>query len=91
MKESLNACCKTKYGVGAFDLGIALVGTDKGAQVYYKEEVDDNPEIGSEVDVTSNVEMEAMECKKKGFTLTPELWLMKLVLGPIDPAYDGFD
>lgn len=92
LMESLNACYMSKYDLGALDLGIAQVGTDKAVHAYLKG-VQNQPQIqiGGKVNVTYNVEMETMKCKTKGFTLTPELWLLKLVLGPIDPSYDGFD
>lgn len=41
---------------------------------------------GRHVDATSYYELEAEEYKRKGVTLTPELWLVKLMVGAIDPT-----
>jgi hypothetical protein len=47
--------------------------------------------VGDIVDVTSHFEEEQMQCAKKGITLTPHLWLLKMMLGGIDPTYDEED
>lgn len=39
----------------------------------------------------SYYELEAEEYKRKGVDLTPELWLVKLLCGAIDPSYDEQD
>jgi hypothetical protein len=41
---------------------------------------------GRHVDATSYYELEAEEYRRKGVTLTPELWLVKLMVGAIDPT-----
>lgn len=41
---------------------------------------------GRHVDATSYYELEAEEYKRKGVTLTPELYLVKLLVGAIDPT-----
>ena len=43
------------------------------------------------VDATSYYELECEEFAKKGVNLTPELWLVKLMVGAIDPTYDEKD
>jgi hypothetical protein len=51
-----------------------------------------HPQIGGLVDCTSNYESEADEMKRKsGMELTPELWLLKLLMGGIDSSYDEQD
>ena len=40
------------------------------------------------IDATSYFELEAEEYKQRGVVLTPELWLVKLMVGAIDPTYD---
>lgn len=69
---------------------MAQVGTDTRAQAFLAQ-LDNDPEIGRMVDATSYYELEADEMKKKGVTLTPELWLVKLLVGAIDRSYDEQD
>lgn len=33
-------------------------------------------------------ELEQEEYARKGVTLTPDLWLMKLMVGAVDPTFD---
>ncbi|KAI8808120.1 hypothetical protein BJ742DRAFT_291269 [Cladochytrium replicatum] len=81
---------RTRYGAGAIAIEIAQVGKDLKAQRFL-EEVDNHPVIGRYVDVTSYYELEEQEFKRKGVDLTPELWLLKLMVGAIDPSYDDKD
>ena len=46
-------------------------------------------EIGNMVDATSSYELQAWENNKRGMNLTPELWLVKLMVGAIDRTYDN--
>jgi hypothetical protein len=41
---------------------------------------------GRHVDATSYYELEAEEYARKGVNLTPDLWLVKLMVGAIDPT-----
>ena len=66
------------------------VGTDTRAQAFLAQ-LDNDPDIGNLVDATSYYELEAEEMKRKGVTLTPELWLVKLLVGAIDRTYDEQD
>ena len=50
--------------------------------------LDNDKDIGGMIDATSYFELEAEEYKQKGIVLTPELWLVKLMVGAIDPTYD---
>lgn len=43
-------------------------------------ELDNHPQIGGLVDCTSNYEIEQDEMARKGAELTPELWLVKLLV-----------
>lgn len=54
-------------------------------------ELDNDAQIGQFIDATSYFELEAMEMEKKGVTLTPDLWLVKLCVGAIDKSYDEQD
>ncbi len=42
--------------------------------------------MGTSIDATSYYELEAEEYARKGVTLTPELWLVKLMVGAIDSS-----
>ncbi|KAJ3037858.1 hypothetical protein HDV00_001273 [Rhizophlyctis rosea] len=84
------AVSQTRYGPGAFSLEIGQVGKDQKAQKFLAG-VDNDPVIGSMVDTTSNYELEADECLRKGVNLTPEMWLVKLLCGAVDPTYDEAD
>jgi hypothetical protein len=55
--------------------------------------LDNHPIVGSMVDCTSNYENESAEMARANppVELTPDLWIMKLILGAIDPSYDTQD
>jgi hypothetical protein len=55
----------------------------------FLEELDNHPQIGDLVDCTSNFEIEQDQMARKGVDLTPELWLVKLLMGGIDTSYDS--
>lgn len=62
------------------------VGNDMGARDFLQE-LDANPQIGSLIDCTSNYELEADQARQtSGIDLSPELWLVKLLLGPVDSS-----
>jgi hypothetical protein len=50
------------------------------------------PEVRSgcvrQVDCTSYYELEQQEYARKGVSLTPDLWMMKLMVGAVDRSYD---
>lgn len=83
---------RTRYGPDALSLQIAQVGNDIKARQFL-EEIDNHPEVGELVDCTSNYELEADEMMKANppVDLTPELWLVKMLLGGIDDSYDAQD
>lgn len=71
--------CRKPYGPDAISFQIAQVGEDQKAQAFLAE-LDNHPEVGELVDVTSSYEMESAEMQaKSGQELTPELWLVKMV------------
>ena len=78
------------FGPGAVSLQLAQVGKDEGAQRFLSS-IDNNSVVKDIVDTTSYYELEAEEVARKGGVLTPELWLIKLMLGAIDPYYDNKD
>ncbi|KAM0745795.1 hypothetical protein T439DRAFT_294867 [Meredithblackwellia eburnea MCA 4105] len=92
MKHARKDLSKTRYGPDAISYQLAQVGNDRAARAFL-EEIDVHPEVGSYVDVTSNFENEADNCRRgrNPINLTPELWLIKLLLGGISSAYDFKD
>ncbi|BGP27336.1 hypothetical protein Rt10032_c22g6623 [Rhodotorula toruloides] len=81
---------QTRYGADALSVQLAQIGNDMKARAFL-EEIDSHPEVGGLVDCTSNYENEADDLAKQGVELTPELWLVKLLLGGIDSSYDKTD
>ncbi|KAK9799327.1 hypothetical protein WJX73_002748 [Symbiochloris irregularis] len=80
----------TQYGAGAIAFEFAQVGKDQGAQKFLAS-LDNDPNIGGSIDATSYYELEAEEFKRKGVTLTPDVWLLKLLCGAIDKSLDESD
>ncbi|WVF65966.1 hypothetical protein IAT40_000704 [Kwoniella sp. CBS 6097] len=79
---------RTRYGADAISYQFAQVGDDMKAMKFL-EELDNHPVIGGLIDCTSNFEAEQAEMmRKSGIDLTPEMWLVKLLMGPIDSSYD---
>ncbi|KAJ3100251.1 hypothetical protein HDU97_002387 [Phlyctochytrium planicorne] len=69
----------------------AQCGRDMQAQDFLGE-LDSDPLIGDVIDAVSYYELEEEEFRKKtGQTLSPELYLVKLLIGAINPAYDAQD
>lgn len=77
-------------GPGGIAFQVAQVGNDLKARDFLSK-LDEDPSIGRLVDCTSNFENESDEMRKKGVDLTPDLWLVKLMLGAIDRSYDSKD
>lgn len=69
---------------------VMQVGKDVGAQKFLAQ-LDNDPEVGRNIDATSYYELEAEEYKRKGVTLTPDVWLVKLMMGAIDSTFDEQD
>ncbi|AAW46121.1 conserved hypothetical protein [Cryptococcus deneoformans JEC21] len=82
---------RSRYGPDAVSYQFAQVGDDLKAQKFL-EELDNHPVIGSLVDCTSNFEAEQEEMmRKSGVNLDPSMWIVKLLMGPIDTSYDTKD
>ncbi|CAK9783598.1 unnamed protein product [Cutaneotrichosporon oleaginosum] len=82
---------RSRYGRDAVSYQFAQVGNDQKAQAFL-ETLDNHPVVGGLVDCTSNFESEQAEMMRKtGIELTPETWLVKLLMGPIDTSYDSKD
>ena len=83
---------KTQCGPGAVSFQFAQVGNDKKAQDFLTK-LDNDPQIGHLVDCTSNFEQESDQMRKSNplVDLTPQLWLLKMLVGAIDSSYDSKD
>ncbi|GAA5988158.1 hypothetical protein JCM5350_002203 [Sporobolomyces pararoseus] len=90
IKNARDQLRNSRYGEDSLSVQLAMVGNDMGARKFL-EEIDKDPSIGGLVDCTSSFEMEADDMMKVGVDLTPELWLIKLLLGAIDSSYDSKD
>lgn len=85
-KHCKNAFAQSKYGKEGICFGISQIGSDDGATKYL-DSLDKHPEVGDIVDCTSEFSIEKEKCP----SLTENTWIMKLLLGPIDPDYDASD
>ena len=83
---------RTPYGKGAVSFQFAQVGNDLKAREFLAK-LDNEPGIGELVDCTSNFESEQDEMAKASppMDLTPDMWLVKLLLGAVDSSYDTKD
>jgi hypothetical protein len=90
IKDTKSSMLRTPYGPGAIAFQFAQVGNDLRARDFLAQ-LDTDPEVGAMVDCTSNFEVEQDEMAKQGVTLDPSTWLVKMMLGAIDPSYDAQD
>lgn len=81
-----------QYGRGGVAFEFAQVGNDEMAKKFLGK-LDEDPQIGPMVDCTSNYENEQEEMSRANppVDLTPDLWIIKLLLGAIDRSYDSKD
>ena len=82
-----NFCANTKYGENAVAFSFAQVGSDRSATEYLGQ-LDTDPQVGHLIDCTSEFSIEKEEC---GAGFTEAVWVVKLMIGAIDPAYDSAD
>jgi len=89
---SLSCLRNPRYGKGAVAFQFAQVGNDLKAREFLGK-LDEEPGIGDMVDCTSNFEVEQDEMSRANppVDLTPDLWVIKLLLGAIDSSYDSKD
>lgn len=92
LKNNIYQCKKwletTPYGKSSVVFMFAQVGRDAAASEYLKVELDNDPDIGNDVDATGNYELESVKYAKKGIDLTPELWILQMMLGAVCKEYD---
>lgn len=81
----------TKYGEHGVAFSFAQIGKDTSATVWLAS-IDTHPVVGNMIDCTSEYSIEKKECEKKyGVEFTEATWLVKLMIGAIDPEYDAAD
>ncbi|KAF2160999.1 hypothetical protein M409DRAFT_70073 [Zasmidium cellare ATCC 36951] len=92
VQYAVQAAQRSQYGPGAVAFQFAQVGNDQKATEFLAK-LDNDPMVGREVDCTSNFENESAEMARANppVDLTPDLWMIKLILGAIDPSYDTKD
>lgn len=90
IKDTKKFLSNTPYGPGACAFQFAQVGNDLKARDFLAS-LDTDREVGAMVDCTSNFEVEQDEMAKLGVNLDPSTWLVKMLLGAIDPSYDTQD
>lgn len=91
IKECREKCISSIYGENAMAFSFVQIGTDKYATKYL-DKLDNHPIIGKMIDCTSCFEIEHKQCLSRyNVELTPGSYLIKLLLGPIDPNYDEMD
>lgn len=83
---------RSQFGSGGIAFQFAQVGNDQKAREFLGK-LDADPVVGGIIDCTSNYENESAEMLRlqPPVELTPELWLIKLLLGAIDNSYDRKD
>lgn len=85
--ECKNACSRTKYGENAVAFSFAQIGSDVGATEFLGK-LDVHPVVGHLIDCTSEYSIERQQC---GPAFTEAVWVVKLMIGAVDPAYDASD
>ncbi|KAF2148235.1 hypothetical protein K461DRAFT_232990, partial [Myriangium duriaei CBS 260.36] len=92
VRDAVGEASRSPFGTGAIAFQFAQVGNDQTAREFLGK-LDADPTVGSMVDCTSNFETESEEMARANppVDLTPDLWIIKLLLGAIDSSYDTQD
>ncbi|GAB7347129.1 hypothetical protein MBLNU459_g3253t1 [Dothideomycetes sp. NU459] len=92
IRYAVQEVSRSQFGPGALAFQFAQVGNDEKAREFLSK-LDQDPTVGAMVDCTSNYENESAEMARANppVDLTPDLWIVKLLLGAIDPSYDTQD
>ncbi|PSK43156.1 Cell morphoproteinsis protein PAG1 [Elsinoe australis] len=92
VRDAVNEAGRSQFGTGAIAFQFAQVGNDQTAREFLGK-LDADPTVGPMVDCTSNYETESEEMLRANppVELTPDLWMIKLLLGSIDSSYDTKD
>lgn len=77
---------------GGIAFQFAQVGNDQAARAFLGK-LDEDPSLDKFIDCTSNFENEQEEMARANppVDLTPDTWILKLILGAIDSSYDSQD
>ncbi|KAF1965632.1 hypothetical protein BU23DRAFT_627156 [Bimuria novae-zelandiae CBS 107.79] len=77
---------------GGIAFQFAQVGNDQAARQFLGK-LDEDPQLDKFIDCTSNFENEQEEMSRANppVDLTPDMWILKLLLGAIDSSYDTQD
>lgn len=77
---------------GGIAFQFAQVGNDQAARAFLGK-LDEDPQLDKFIDCTSNFENEQEEMARANppVDLTPDQWILKLILGAIDSSYDTQD
>ncbi|SCV67789.1 BQ2448_5400 [Microbotryum intermedium] len=91
LKSTESDLRQTRYSSDAVSYQLAQIGNDEKAYQFLNEV--DQGEVGKLIDVTCNYERESDNCRKANppYTLTPDGWCLKLLLGGIDSTFDARD
>lgn len=95
--ETKNMFKNSKYGEFGISFGFVQVGVSQSATEFL-EYLDEHPIVGNFVDCTSSYAVEKNECEEKyrkqglhGKVFTQSEYIIKLMIGSIDPVYDQMD
>lgn len=87
----------SKYGEFGISFSFVQIGTNKEATEFLGY-LDEHPVVGNFVDCTSSYAIEKLECEEKyrktgqaGKQFTQAEYIIKLMIGSIDPVYDAKD
>ena len=85
--EIKNFCSQTLYGSNTVAFSFAQIGTDSDATKYLNQ-LDSHQQVGNIIDCTSEFSIEQKQC---GQGFNESVWVIKLMIGAIDPSYDQSD
>lgn len=71
-------------------INVTQIGLDDGASEFLQT-LDDHPHFGDRIDCVSDFEVEMTQCQAQGVYLTPDMYIVKLLVGCIDDRYDAQD
>lgn len=78
---------RTKYGTNCFAFSFSQIGSDMSATEYLNN-LDTHHIVGNIIDCTSSFEIEKRQC---GQNFNETSWIIKSMIGAIDPSYDQMD
>lgn len=82
-----NASVRSKYGQYAMNFAFCQIGEDSSATKFLNK-IDVDPVIGHLIDCSASFQVEQKEC---GELFTPSVYIVKMMIGGINPAFDQLD